>query len=292
MIDDKFQQHYRQQMSALMDGELAPDQARFLMRRMGEDQALNATWERWQLCGEVLRGRAPTPAPHGFAERVAAAVAEQPRQQPAANQEFGRGGHRLLRWSGGAVAASVALVVMFIAGQHSRPQVASQATELASNMAPASGGSTIRSPSAPSAPADPDPAATLAASAAVAVASVPRRADESRRGSATRNQQAARATAAITRQALAKVNAAKVPRTDALAQAPSSRQDPFAGAALGEARARPWPRATLPHLAGDGSYAAGYVQGEQAPYYPFQPRLPTAASTSQPSEARAPDAQP
>ncbi|WDS36145.1 RseA family anti-sigma factor [Pseudoxanthomonas sp.] len=269
MIDDKFQQHYRQQMSALMDGELAPDQARFLMRRMGEDDALNDTWERWQLCGDVLRGRAQAPAPQGFAERVAAAIAEQ-SVQPAANQEFRRSGNRLLRWGGGAIAASVALVALFMAGQQSKPAATVQTTELASAAVPAA----LQAPPSTPAPAPslPDAGAALAGSA-VAVASLPRRIDsDSRRGSATRNQQAARATANVTRQALAAVNAP--PARAVAAETPANTQDPFSGAHLGQASARPWPRASLPQFRAGGSYTAGYTPGEQAPYYPFQPRLP------------------
>ena len=53
---DKLDIHNRQQLSALMDGELSPDEARFLLRRLQHDEELGSTWERWQLCGDVLRG--------------------------------------------------------------------------------------------------------------------------------------------------------------------------------------------------------------------------------------------
>jgi negative regulator of sigma E activity len=277
MIDDKFQQHYRQQMSALMDGELAPDQARFLMRRMAEDSVLNDTWERWQLCGDVLRGRAQAPAPQGFAERVSTAIAAQ-ATAPAANQEFHRGaGNRLLRWGGGAIAASVALVALFMAGQQGKPTLpAPRPAALASSTAPAPAATPAPAPAAP-APLSSTDAGTALAGSTVVVASLPRRADDGRRGSATRNQQAARATAAITRQALAAVNAPP-PRAAAIdVQSPVASQDPFAGAQLGQAAARPWPRANLPQLHAGGAYSAGYAAGDQAPYYPFQPRLPDPA---------------
>lgn len=282
MIDDKFQQHYRQQMSALMDGELAPDQARFLMRRMAEDRALNATWERWQLCGDVLRGRAQAPAPQGFAERVSAAIAVQ-ALQPAANQELPRPGSRLLRWGGGTVAASVALLVLFVAGQQNRPtSSAARPAAVASRPAPAAAMPAAPAPApAPAPTARNDAGAALAASA-VAVASLPHRADDSRRGSATRNQQAARATAAITRQALAAV---KAPPARAVAEIPAVNQDPFAGVHLGQAAARPWPRTSLPQLHAGGAYSTGYAPGEQAPYdpfQPFQPRLPEAPASAPP----------
>src|SRR5690606_36407727 len=64
-IDIEFQQappdrlyaHNRRQLSAMLDGELSPDQARFMLRRLQHDGELAACWERWQVCGDVLRGR-------------------------------------------------------------------------------------------------------------------------------------------------------------------------------------------------------------------------------------------
>ena len=62
---DKFELHYRQQLSALVDGELPTDEARFLLRRLEHDSELSGCQERWQLLGDVLRGRACAPAPAG-----------------------------------------------------------------------------------------------------------------------------------------------------------------------------------------------------------------------------------
>ena len=59
---DKFEIHYRQQLSALIDGELPADEARFLLRRLQHDDELSGCHERWQLCGDVLRGMASAPA--------------------------------------------------------------------------------------------------------------------------------------------------------------------------------------------------------------------------------------
>ena len=75
---DKVDLHYRQQLSALMDGALAPDEARFLLRRLQHDGELSECWERWQLAGEVMRGRATAKLPAGFAARVGEAIAEAP----------------------------------------------------------------------------------------------------------------------------------------------------------------------------------------------------------------------
>ncbi|MGN6512904.1 MAG: sigma-E factor negative regulatory protein, partial [Lysobacteraceae bacterium] len=76
--------HTRLQLSALVDGELAPDEAAFLMRRLRHDDELAGCWERWQLAGELLRGRGGARLPDGFSGRVMAAVATQaPAAAPA-----------------------------------------------------------------------------------------------------------------------------------------------------------------------------------------------------------------
>ncbi|MCF5958925.1 hypothetical protein L2231_12340, partial [Xanthomonas perforans] len=78
---DKFELHYRQQLSALVDGELSADESRFLLRRLAHDEDLAGCHERWQLCGDVLRGAASAPAPLDFAARVRSAIAEEPAPQ-------------------------------------------------------------------------------------------------------------------------------------------------------------------------------------------------------------------
>src|SRR5690606_11755975 len=101
---------------ALVDGELATDEARFLLRRLEHDDELSACQERWQLLGDVLRGNACAPAPAGFAQGVQAAIAADAAQHgpvQMAPQRSARGGWK--RWSGGAaLAASVAAVALFM----------------------------------------------------------------------------------------------------------------------------------------------------------------------------------
>ncbi|WP_421575486.1 sigma-E factor negative regulatory protein [Stenotrophomonas maltophilia] len=116
---DKFDAHYRQQLSSLIDGELSADEARFMLRRLEHDESLSSCNERWQMLGDVLRGQACAPAPMDFADRVRASVASEPAPVMQARVERGpdrqerRGGWR--RWGGGAaLAASVAAVAMFM----------------------------------------------------------------------------------------------------------------------------------------------------------------------------------
>ena len=67
-----------EQLCAWMDGELPPDEARFLQRRLERDADLRAQWERWQLASACLRGQPVRAMPADLCERVAAAVAAEP----------------------------------------------------------------------------------------------------------------------------------------------------------------------------------------------------------------------
>lgn len=96
----------KQQLSALVDGELEKDQARFLIKRLQADADLSGCWQRWHVAGECLRGQAVAPLRADFAARIAQAVDAEasPRRQ---------GGGSVLKWVGGfAVAASVALAAV------------------------------------------------------------------------------------------------------------------------------------------------------------------------------------
>lgn len=96
----------REQLSALMDGELPKDQVRFLLRGLDADAQLAQSWSRYQLASAVIRRQvAFVPVDAGFAERVMQAVSQQ--TAPA------RAGVRILRWAGGgAIAAAVAVIAL------------------------------------------------------------------------------------------------------------------------------------------------------------------------------------
>lgn len=276
MTTDKFDTHYSQQLSALMDGDLPPDQARFLLRRLEHDTELTGRWERWQLCGDVLRGQAQAPAPTGFAQQIAAVIAaESARSSVDAGTRRGRG--LLVRWGGGALAASVAVIALFMA----RQQVPGEAPAA---VAPTVAG---QSPDANQAipPATPvtQVAATVTA-ASVAVASVPRRDRETSRRSATRTQQAARSAAASRALPERQVAAAGVPVVHAIASAPAN-SDPFSNVQINPTpSARPWPRAVLPQYSGgSGAFNADYSTDRAAQaFYPFEPRMPASPPVTVP----------
>jgi sigma-E factor negative regulatory protein RseA len=94
----------KEQLSALMDGELSADQARFLHRRLQGDAALRDDWARWHLAREALQGRRVVGC--GLVERVAAGIEADavPRTRALPG---------VLRWAAGAaVAASVAVAAL------------------------------------------------------------------------------------------------------------------------------------------------------------------------------------
>jgi len=288
MTTEKIDQHYHLQLSALMDGDLAPDQARFLLRRLQHDAELTACWERWQLCGDALRGQAQAPAPAGFAERIAAAVALEPAPAPVRSE----GKRRLARWGGGALAASVAAVALFMGRQSLPEQPLVPAGALATQSPPPVAPAPVPLP-------EPNPAVeaiAAAAAAAGAVASVPLRPAASRAGagSATRTRQAARASAATRAPERALASGGGVPVIHAIASAPETRaSNPFGDVRVDAPAARPWPRAVLPQYAPASGYNAGFVSGNEtgpAPsaYYPFEPRLPEVPPVRLPQTSAAP----
>ena len=104
----------REQVSALLDGELPADEVSLLVRRLERDPALRRTFGRYVLAGEVLRAPGGPLAGRSFADRVNAAIdAETPAvaAEPA----------RRSRWNrpvmAGAVAASAALAAVLLVGR-------------------------------------------------------------------------------------------------------------------------------------------------------------------------------
>ncbi|MCC4620386.1 sigma-E factor negative regulatory protein [Xanthomonas cassavae CFBP 4642] len=283
---DKFERHYRQQLSALVDGELSADESRFLLRRLAHDDELAGCHERWQLCGDVLRGAASAPAPLDFAARVRSAIADEPAPQP---QPMPRAAVRW-RWGGGAaIAASVAAIAMFMARER-LPDPARPVTEVPVYATAAQVPAAVQPPVAPKAPAAPVPAnpgdgdgdggggALVAAVPAAALAST-------RRGAATRNQQVARSAAARQQQAPAPMVAAATPA----AASPVAPSNPFTHPDT-TLQARPWPRAALPGV-GNSPLNASFSQSRQGPaFYPFEPapQAARAPAPSPPSSAQGP----
>jgi negative regulator of sigma E activity len=278
MTTDKFEIHYRQQLSALIDGELAADETRFLLRRLEHDEELSGCHERWQILGDVLRGAACAPAPSEFASRVREALAAEPKPVPG-TQSRPRAGWR---WSGGvAIAASVAALALFMTRER-LPDEAMPSPEPVTVVA-----TTAQLPSVPAKPAPADPDTTLAdamvAVPAVALASARRQeaAAQRRTGSATRTQQAARNVATRQQEPELRVASAQTaPAAPGNAEAVSPAVNPFAHPST--LQAKPWPRSVISN---DGALNASFTrQRSDAAFYPFEPRLPAQPVVSGPPE--------
>jgi sigma-E factor negative regulatory protein RseA len=95
---------FREQLSALMDGELPRDQVRFLLRRVDGDAQLAQCWARYHLAGSALRRQlALPPLRDDFADVLMQRVG-------AASPSYGM---RIMRWAGGgAIAAAVAVLAL------------------------------------------------------------------------------------------------------------------------------------------------------------------------------------
>jgi sigma-E factor negative regulatory protein RseA len=105
----------RQQLSALVDGELDRDQMRFLLKRLQGDADLVACWQSWHVAGDCLRGNATAPMRDDFAARIALAL--EVEAVPGRNRSG-----EMLKWAGGlAVAASVALAALLAVNPASVP---------------------------------------------------------------------------------------------------------------------------------------------------------------------------
>jgi sigma-E factor negative regulatory protein RseA len=97
----------KQQLSALIDGELDADTRRFLLRRLQREEELAGCWERWHAARDCLQRQPVRPLRRDFAARIAAALQQENR--PAARGA----GATVLRWAGGmAVAATVAVAAL------------------------------------------------------------------------------------------------------------------------------------------------------------------------------------
>jgi len=273
-IPDKLYDHNRQQLSAMLDGALSPDEARFMLRRLQHDTELASCWERWQVCGDVLRGQRNALLPADFSQRIARAIASD-HAVPAVAAATGR--PRWARWGGGAaLAASVAVAALFVARQTPSaidPATADPAAQVVAasspSTSPATGVETI--PPAPTQPIAPD-ASTQLAAAAVAVAEVPRRA--AARRSRGQSQRAALRTLPSRFNEVPVIVAAAANAPAAIAPpigSTNANTDPFAAQAL--APSRPWPRAIVPSYPATGAFTVDYGSTSASSFYPFEPRV-------------------
>ena len=267
----------REQLSALMDGALPPDETRFLLRRLQHDAPLAECWERWRLTGEVMRGLAPAQRlPADFAGRVANALhggEVAPRQVALTHTSA------WWRWgSGAAVAASLAVAALVV-----RPPAADVAVTPATMAASPAGPATPATGATPQDSVGASPQAqVIPAAVALAAAARPLRARGSQPGTSDIRTQAPSVRGVVA-------------ATDQLAAA-----EAMPLLAQPDIVTRPWPRSVLPQYASDG-LSVGFgsrVIGQQS-HNPFQGQvvignLPADlnAAVQSPARADAPEAEP
>lgn len=102
----------REHLSALVDGEISQDTSRFLVRRLGADAELRATWARYHLVRDCLRHQEGEMAHDDLCDRISKAIEKEPVEMSKT-----RAYRRWLKPLGGmAIAASVALLAISTVG--------------------------------------------------------------------------------------------------------------------------------------------------------------------------------
>ena len=79
----------REHISSLMDGEVSAETSHFLLRRLGSDADLSATWARYHLVRDCLRHDDGNLHGSDLCQRVNRVLQDEPAV---------RGGTRLTRW--------------------------------------------------------------------------------------------------------------------------------------------------------------------------------------------------
>jgi len=102
----------REHLSALVDGEISRETSRFLVRRLGTDDELRATWTRYHLVRDCLRHQDGVMAGEDLCDRVSQALENEQPGNPAYTLPTGW----LKPFAGLAIAASVALMAIVAVG--------------------------------------------------------------------------------------------------------------------------------------------------------------------------------
>jgi len=120
----------REQISALLDGELAVGETSLLVRRMERDAELRRVFASYVLAGESLHSPGGVIASRGFAVRVSAALDEGAAVEVPASTPMGGLPQRWRRpLAGAAVAAGAALAaVLLVSPEGGRNQFAGGGT--------------------------------------------------------------------------------------------------------------------------------------------------------------------
>jgi sigma-E factor negative regulatory protein RseA len=107
----------REQLSALLDGELPKDEMGLLVRRLEKDAALRRAFGSYALIGETLRAPGGRVATTGFAARVSAAIDDSTGVSPVAQPGAAAGADAQWPLGQGSAVAAVMNPVAAAGGQ-------------------------------------------------------------------------------------------------------------------------------------------------------------------------------
>lgn len=104
---------FGEQLSALVDGELAHDQVRFLLRSVEAESDLARRWSSYHVISATLRREVVAlPLRADFSKAILGRI-----EADGAGVPVVRRGHGAVRWlGGGAIAAAVAVVALVVSG--------------------------------------------------------------------------------------------------------------------------------------------------------------------------------
>jgi len=115
---------FGEQLSALMDGELAHDQVRFLLRSIEAESDLARRWSSYHVISATLRREVVLPLRADFSQGILARLDADAVTHVAIGQTALRR-YGAMRWvGGGAIAAAVAVVALVVSGpvgEHGAP---------------------------------------------------------------------------------------------------------------------------------------------------------------------------
>ncbi|MGA7980505.1 MAG: sigma-E factor negative regulatory protein [Chromatiaceae bacterium] len=107
----------RQHLSALVDGELDSMALHTTIAALAASSELQATWERYHLIGNALRGDTIHPEFRQIADRLRVQIADEPVPLVPASTRRGKGPSRIGAFLGAALAASAAFLAVFAVPQ-------------------------------------------------------------------------------------------------------------------------------------------------------------------------------
>jgi negative regulator of sigma E activity len=99
-----------EQLSAWMDGELSPEEAKFFERRLQHDENLQAMFARMQMMSACLKGQQLRPMHASLCANVKAALANERIEMPANAAVISKRRRPVFAWAAAASFAAVALV--------------------------------------------------------------------------------------------------------------------------------------------------------------------------------------